>query len=91
MHRGSWNKLPDDLKAAVRKATEIHAEDQLRLSRRWESEAVAEMEAKGLQWSPEPSDADRKAWADAGAGLWDEYASKDRYSKQLIDVLRKTQ
>ena len=60
-------------------------------SKTWEAEAVAEMEAKGLLWSPEPSDADKKAWADAGAGLWDEYAEQDKYSKQLIDILRKNQ
>ncbi|MFG1489931.1 TRAP transporter substrate-binding protein DctP, partial [Oceanospirillum sp. HFRX-1_2] len=91
VNRNAWKKLPDDLKAAVRKANEIHAADQLRLSRKWESEAVAEMEAKGLKWSPEPSEADKKAWADAGASLWDEYAAKDKYSKQLIDILRKEQ
>ena len=91
VHRGAWKKLPDDLKAAVRKATEVHAADQLRLSKQWESEAVADMEAKGLKWSPEPSDADRETWAEAGAGLWDEYASKDKYSKQLIDILRSGQ
>ncbi|MGB0733216.1 MAG: TRAP transporter substrate-binding protein [Pontibacterium sp.] len=88
VNRNAWKKLPEDLQAVVRKATEIHAADQLRLSKEWESEAVAEMEAKGLKWSPEPSDADRAAWADAGAGLWDEYAAKDKYSKQLIDILR---
>jgi len=88
VNRNAWNKLPEDLQAVVRKATEQHAADQLRLSKKWESEAVAEMEAKGLKWSPEPSDADRKAWAEAGAGLWDEYAESDKYSKELIDILR---
>ncbi len=88
---GAWKKLPEDLQAAVRKATEMHAEEQLRMSKKWESEAIAEMEAKGLQWSPEPSEADRKAWVEAGAGLWDEYAAADKYSKELIDILRTTQ
>ncbi|WP_428036042.1 TRAP transporter substrate-binding protein [Amphritea sp.] len=88
VNRNEWKKLPEDLQAVVRKATEIHAADQLRLSKKWESEAVAEMEAKGLQWSPEPSEADKKAWAAAGAGLWDEYAAADKYSKELIDILR---
>ncbi|UTW01986.1 TRAP transporter substrate-binding protein DctP [Amphritea atlantica] len=88
VNRNAWKKLPEDLQAVVRKATEQHAADQLRLSKKWESEAVAEMEAKGLKWSPEPSDADRKAWAEAGAGLWDEYAESDKYSKELIDILR---
>ena len=88
VNRSAWKKLPEDLQAVVRRATEQHAADQLRLSKKWETEAVAEMEAKGLKWSPEPSDADRKAWADAGAGLWDEYAAADKYSKELIDILR---
>lgn len=91
VNRNAWKKLPDDLKDAVRKATEVHAEEQLTMSKKWESEAVAEMEAKGLMWSPEPTDADREAWAAAGAGLWDEYAAKDKYSKELIDILRNSQ
>ncbi|RTE64768.1 C4-dicarboxylate ABC transporter substrate-binding protein [Amphritea opalescens] len=88
VNRSAWKKLPEDLQAVVRKATEQHAADQLRLSRQWESEAVTEMEAKGLKWSPEPSEADKAAWQAAGAGLWDEYAAKDKYSKELIDILR---
>jgi TRAP-type C4-dicarboxylate transport system substrate-binding protein len=88
VNRAAWKKLPEDLQAVVRKATEMHAADQLRLSKKWEAEAVAEMEAKGLKWSPEPSEADKKAWAEAGAGLWDEYAAADKYSKELIDILR---
>jgi len=91
INRSAWKKLPDDLKAAVQKSTEIHAQEQLNKSKQWEAEAIAEMEAKGLKWSPEPSEADKKAWADAGAGLWDEYAAQDRYSKQLIDILKQNQ
>ncbi|WP_321160349.1 hypothetical protein [Marinomonas rhodophyticola] len=40
---------------------------------------------------PEPSAADKAAWKDAGAKLWDEYAAADKYSKELIDILRKEQ
>jgi TRAP-type C4-dicarboxylate transport system substrate-binding protein len=87
----AWSKLDDELKAAVRKATEIHAQEQLTYSKQWESEAVTEMEKKGLKWSPDPSDADKKAWSAAGASLWDEYASSDKYSKQLIDILKNEQ
>jgi TRAP-type C4-dicarboxylate transport system substrate-binding protein len=89
VNRNAWKKLPEDLQAVVRKATEKHAEQQLTMSRQWEKEAITEMEGKGMLWSPEPSEADKKAWADAGAGLWDEYAAKDKYSKQLIDILKK--
>ncbi|WP_425517698.1 TRAP transporter substrate-binding protein [Oceanobacter mangrovi] len=89
VNRNEWKKLTPELQAAVRKATEIHAKEQLENSKKWEAEAVAEMEAKGLQWSPEPSEADKAEWKKAGAGLYDEYAAKDKYSKQLIDILKK--
>ena len=89
VNSNSWNKLSDELKKAVYEATVDHAKEQLKKSRQWEQEAIDEMVKKGLQWSPEASEADKKAWKKAGAGLWDEYSSKDQYSKQLIDVLRK--
>lgn len=89
VNRNDWNKLPKDLQDGVRKATVQHAADQLRLSKQWESEALAEMVAKGLKWSPEPSAEDRAAWAGASATLYDEFAAKDKYSKQLVDILRK--
>ncbi|KJZ14182.1 C4-dicarboxylate ABC transporter substrate-binding protein [Marinomonas sp. S3726] len=88
VNRGAWRKLPDDLKAAVREATEIHAQKQLEKSRQWESEALEKMISQGLKWSPAASDQDKQAWAQAGSGLWDEYAAKDKYSKQLIDILK---
>lgn len=89
VNRAAWKKLPGT-QAVVRKATVIHAEEQLAMGKKWESEAVAEMEAKGLLWSPEPSAADRKAWADAmTASLREEYAKQDKYSKELIDILKK--
>ncbi|EXI90650.1 MAG: Neu5Ac-binding protein [Candidatus Accumulibacter regalis] len=88
VNRAAWKKLPADLQEVVRKATVIHAEEQLAMSKKWESEAVAEMEAKGLLWSPKPSEADRKAWAAAGASLLAEYAAQDKYSKQLIDIMQ---
>lgn len=91
VNRNAWNKLTDEQKEEVRAATKTHAEEQLTKSKQWEAEAVAEMEAKGLKWSPAPSEADKKAWAEAGAGLWDEYAAADPYSKRLIDVLRAEQ
>ncbi len=89
VNRNEWKKLPEDLQAGVRKATVQHAADQLRLSKQWESEALAEMISKGLKWSPEPSVEDRAAWSNASATLYDEYAAKDKYSKQLVDILKK--
>ena len=85
----AWNKLPDDLKAVVRAATAEHAIEQLTKSRLWESQAVADMEAKGMKWSPAPSEADKAAWKAAGAHLWDDYAKMGPFSARLIDVLKK--
>jgi TRAP-type C4-dicarboxylate transport system substrate-binding protein len=89
VNRSAWSKLSPDLQAIVSAATTVHAREQLTKSKLWESQAVAEMEEKGLQWSPEPSAADKAAWQEAGAGLWDEYAKGDKYSAELIEVLRK--
>ncbi|PLY04470.1 MAG: C4-dicarboxylate ABC transporter substrate-binding protein [Arcobacter sp.] len=91
VNTSAWRKLTPELQKAVYDATVAHAKSQLENSKKWEKEAVDQMVAKGLQWSPEPSEADKAAWAKAGAGLWDEYSSKDKYSKELIDILRKTQ
>ncbi|SDH37849.1 TRAP-type C4-dicarboxylate transport system, substrate-binding protein [Vibrio xiamenensis] len=91
VNQREWNKLPKDLQAIVRGATAEHAIEQITKSKLWESQAVADMEAKGLKWSPAPSDADKQAWADAGKSLAAEYAKADSYSKQLVDILEKTQ
>ncbi len=87
VNQKAWNKLPKDLQAIVRGATSIHAQEQLTKSRMWESQAVADMEAKGLLWSPEPNDADKKAWKEAGLSLAKEYASEDKFSKELVEIL----
>jgi TRAP-type C4-dicarboxylate transport system substrate-binding protein len=84
-----WNKLPDDLKAIVKAATSVHAQEQLTKSKLWEKQALVEMQAKGLQWSPAPSDADKKIWQDAGLTLAKEYAAEDPYSKELVAILEK--
>nr|WP_245635141.1 TRAP transporter substrate-binding protein [Marinobacterium profundum] len=88
VNQSAWNKLPEDLKAIVQSATAKHAQLQMTKSRLWESEAIADMEAKGMQWSPLPSADDQSAWASAGESLWDEYAEQDKYSKQLVDILK---
>jgi len=89
INQRAWNKLPDNLKEVVRKATEKHAQQQLVMGKKWESEAIADMEKKGLKWSPKPSAGDMKKWHMAAEELWGEYTS-DPYSKELIDALKKT-
>ncbi len=87
VNQREWNKLPEDLQAIVKAATAVHAQEQMSKSKLWESKAVAEMEAKGLKWSPQPSDEDIASWKNAGLTLAKEYASEDKYSKQLVDIL----
>ncbi|CAM2736086.1 TRAP transporter substrate-binding protein [Vibrio diazotrophicus] len=87
VNQKEWKKLPADLQAIVKAATAVHAQEQMSKSKLWESKAVAEMEAKGLKWSPKPSDEDVAAWKNAGLTLAKEYASEDKYSKQLVEIL----
>ncbi|MCW8332429.1 TRAP transporter substrate-binding protein DctP [Vibrio sp. SCSIO 43135] len=84
-----FNKLPEDLQAIVRAATTVHSQEQMTKSILWESQAVAQMEEKGLKWSPEPSTADIEAWRNAGKSLAKEYSNQDKYSKQLVEQLEK--
>lgn len=64
-----------------------HAQEQLDKSTVWVSQAVADMEAKGLQWSPEPSEADRQAWRAAARKVWNDYAKGDKISAELVKIL----
>ena len=89
VNKRAWDKLPDDLKAIVKAATAVHARDQMTKSRLWESQAIADMEAKGMKWSPEPSKSDQDAWAKAGENLWNEYSKSDKFSAELVEILKK--
>ncbi len=88
VNKQAWNKLTPDLQAIVRAASATHAREQMTKSRLWESEAVADMEAKGMKWSPEPSQADKDKWAAAAQSLWTDYASADKYSSELVKILQ---
>ena len=89
VNTSAWNKLTDAQKKGVYDATVTHAKAQLKMSKIWEKEAITQMEAKGLKWSPEPTEADKEAWKKAAQGLWEEYSKNDKYSKELIDILKK--
>ena len=89
VNQKAWSKLSPDLQAIVSAATTVHAQEQMTKSILWESKAVAEMESKGLLWSPAPSDADKKAWKEAGESLAKFYSEQDKYSKELVDISKK--
>ena len=67
VNKSAWNKLPKDLQAIVRAASAVHAREQMTKSRLWESQAIADMEKKGMKWSPEPSAEDVAKWDAAAA------------------------
>ncbi|MRI34838.1 C4-dicarboxylate ABC transporter substrate-binding protein [Endozoicomonas sp. OPT23] len=89
VNNNAWKKLSPDLQAIVRSASAAHAREQMTKSRVWESQAVADMEKKGMKWSPEPSKEDVAGWNGAAESLWVEYANADKYSKQLVQILQK--
>lgn len=88
VNKQAWNRLPDDLKAIVRTASALHAREQMTKSRVMEAQAIADMEAKGMKWSPAPSEEDVRQWKAAAKDIWKEYAKADRYSQRLIDILQ---
>lgn len=88
VNKGEWNKLPKDLQAIVRSASALHATEQMTKSRLWETKAITDMEAQGMQWSPEPTKADVEKWNSTANALWSEYANSDKYSSKLVEILQ---
>ena len=82
----AFNQLPDDLKAIVEAAAEMYGNDQANKSVVWEREALMRMKSQGMQYSPEPSAADKKKWEDAGRKVWEEYAKKDAFCKEMLEI-----
>jgi len=83
----AWNSLPEDLQAIIEISQYKHAELWERKSNLWELEALTEMLDGGLQWSPEPSEAEKAEWLQAGQASWDKYAEKDECCAELIDIM----
>lgn len=44
------------------------------------------MKKAGMQYSPTPSAEDTKAWLAAGRKVWEEYAKKDKFCKEMLDI-----
>lgn len=86
VNTNAWKKLPDDLKAILHTAGNWAGADMRVKALIWEEEALQEMIAGGMKWSPQPSAEDVAKWKEAGKKIWPEYASKNKYSKQLIDI-----
>jgi TRAP-type mannitol/chloroaromatic compound transport system substrate-binding protein len=82
----AFNALPDDLKAILEGATEMYSNDVMEKSVIWERDALNQMLAAGLQWSPDPSPEDVKKWHEGGRKIWEEYAKTDEFCKKLLDL-----
>ena len=85
----AWKKLLPDLKAILEAAAQVFATRCETHSIIWEKEAVKEMLSKGAKMGPIPSAEDTAAWKEAGKKVWPEYAAKDQYCKELIDLQEK--
>ncbi|MBL1378907.1 TRAP transporter substrate-binding protein DctP [Zobellella iuensis] len=88
VNKNAWNKLPDDLKEVVRNAASWHAKEQAEKSALWEQEAVEDMQKIGMQWGPEASDADQARWQQAAEAVRAHYGKTDKYSAQLVELLK---
>ena len=82
----AFNALPADLKAILEVATIKFCVDGLNMSVVEESKALDEMFKAGLQYSPEPSPEDAREWRAAGRKVWEDYAKKDAFCKELLDL-----
>jgi TRAP-type mannitol/chloroaromatic compound transport system substrate-binding protein len=86
VNMNAWKKLPEDLKAILQTAGNMAGADMRVKSLMWEKGALQEMIDGGLKWGPAPSAADVAKWQEAGKLIWPEYASKDKYSKELLEI-----
>jgi TRAP-type mannitol/chloroaromatic compound transport system substrate-binding protein len=85
VNMNAWKKLPEDLKDILMTAGNWAGVDMRIKSLMWEKAALQEMIDGGMQWGPAPSPEDTAKWQAAGKKIWPEYASKDKYSKELLD------
>jgi len=80
-----WKKLPDDLKFILELCATKFEFDHRSIFMVEAFEKMKVMKAAGLKWSPEPSQADKAKWQEAGRKTWSEY-EKDNYSKELLKI-----
>lgn len=85
----AFNQLPDDLKAVLEAATIMFCDEGLTKSVVWEREALNNMFKAGLQYSPDPSPEDARQWREAGRKVWADYAKKDPFCQELLDLQTK--
>lgn len=86
VNMNAWKKLPEDLKEILQTAGDWSGVDMRIKSLMWEKAALQEMINGGMVYSPQPSAEDVAKWQAAGKQIWPEYASKDKYCKQLLEI-----
>jgi TRAP-type mannitol/chloroaromatic compound transport system substrate-binding protein len=88
INKEKFDSLPNDLKEILLVASRYIGFEVFSECKKIEQEAIKQMMKSGLKYSPDPSKEDIQAWRAAGAAIWDEYASEDKYSKELIEIQR---
>lgn len=87
MNKAFWEKLPDDIKTAVKGAIEDSTAYNDKVAEEDEAKAVAAMKASGKTTIYTPTAAEKALWVKAMMGVQDELAP--RIGKDLIAAIRK--
>jgi len=87
MNKAFWEKLPDDIKTAVKGAIEDSTAYNDKVAEEDEAKAVAAMKASGKTTIYTPTAAEKALWVKAMKGVQDELAP--RIGKDLIEAIRK--
>lgn len=82
-----WNKLPDDLKAAMHAAAEDYWHATVDAYKK-EIEAVEKLVSEGKVTVNVLDEACQKAYADVAYKMWDEYATQDDASAKAIKMIK---
>jgi C4-dicarboxylate-binding protein DctP len=87
MNKAFWDKLPDDIKTAVKGAIEDSTAYNDKVAEEDEAKAVAAMKASGKTTIYTPTAAEKALWVNAMIAVQDELAP--RIGKDLIAAIRK--
>lgn len=82
-----WNKLPDDLKAAMHAAAEDYWHATVEAYKK-EIEAVEKLVSEGKVTVNVLDEACQKAYVDVAYKMWDEYATQDDASAKAIKMIK---
>ncbi|MFY9320726.1 TRAP transporter substrate-binding protein DctP [Lentibacter algarum] len=86
VNRDAWATLSPELQTITETTNVWHGVQHAVRGNAWTKEAVAEMQAGGMEWNTPFGDEDMAIWKNAANALAPEYAQSDEFSKQLIEI-----